>query len=504
MRVALIGGGPTAASLMESLNRSRDLIGADVPLEVTAFDPSPHRWCGESFAPDRPEAETNNYTVEMSLREWEAQHVNAWLRANGHAELAGYEYAPRSVIGRYFQDSAEQAAARLSAFAYVGEQVTNVRVDERVRVDTSGRSWEFDYAVLCVGHEGTLDPFGLEGAERYCTTPYPLKDSLSGVDPGDDIAIIGCGLTAIDLVMALKADEHRGRITLMSRHGLLPSVRYPPLERTVQHFTVKRIEEIVANTGTLSLKDLLKLTYEELDDAGASRQALVDEVLPERYGIDRLRHQLDRIDSGEIAHPLGIKMASEAYQDAWYFLDPADKALVTSFRYLYNSLCCPMARHRATDMLELADSGQLDVVRGVEQLSVDASGQFVASTASTRPLYFDRVFCAVSKANAVHPLAASIVHGLRQAGQAQPHPFGGLNVERKTSRLLDADGRAQPRLYAIGAMTGGAFFALSGLLLLRRRAVDVAEAMFSHHQASRDRCSGTSCDRIDSGAAPGP
>jgi len=364
-----------------------------------------------------------------------------------------------------------------------------------VRVHTPTWHDVFDYVVLCVGRATAFDPYGLQGHEKFSSNPYPLENKLRNVDPDEHVGIIGCGLTAIDLVCALKADQHRGRITLMSRRGLLPGVRRPAPKYDLRHFTVKSIEDLVAARGGISLKDLIQLTCRELDDAGASKGALLDEIFPSRWGLEQLRHQMACIDDGEIAQPLFIKLLAAAYQDAWYFLDPFEKAVAAGYGHIFYSVCCPMPRHRAAAILELADSGQLQIMRGLQSVAKDPRGRFVAITSSAPPLYFDRAFSAVSEVNAIHPMAAPILDGLVRSRQALAHPFGGIHVERTSSRVLDADNRPQPRLYAIGTTTSGAFYLVNGHFLSTRRSAQVASSIFTHHQENHApsifRCAGT-------------
>nr|WP_274709311.1 FAD/NAD(P)-binding protein [Nitratireductor luteus] len=487
LSIAVIGAGPTAVAALESLIHSRNIIGPDVPLDVTVFDPSPHPWCGHSFASDRPEALTNTYTSDMSVRHWQPEHVGFWLKATGNAEFAGNNFAPRSLIGQYFKESAQQAASRLGGFVFIREQVTGVAViDDRARVHTQNGGFPFDYAILSVGRSDKFDPYGLEGQENFCIRPYPLKDALAGVDPDEHIGIIGTGLTAVDLVMALKADKHRGRITLFSRNGLLPAVRPPSLNYELQRFTVKGIEDIAAAKGGLTLEDIVHLVHEELDHACTSPEPLTEEIFPTRYGIDRLRHQLMHIDDGRKAYSILIKTLL-VLQDAWYFLNPADKARAAGFRHIYCSLCCPMPRFRAAQLLGLAEAGQLDVVRGVRSMAKDASGQFVAVAADHPPLHFDRVFSAGSSGTEPDPMAIPLVNSLLRSGQGRAHPVGGLAIERTTSRLLDVHSRPQPRLYAVGTMTSGAFQVLNGYSVLRLRTGHIADAILKHHRERRDR-----------------
>ncbi|WP_223260677.1 FAD/NAD(P)-binding protein [Paenibacillus ihbetae] len=483
MRVALVGGGPAAVCMMESLIRVRDLLNPYAYLDVTVFDPSPNPWCGPNYAPDMPEALTNVYTSDMSVRYWDTEHVADWLKANGYAHFVGTMFAPRAIIGKYFQDSAKKSIACMNAFEYIREQATKVTLSDCVAVETPTRNYKFDYVVLCTGGATSSDPYGLQGQDNFFSTPYPLKETLNSIGAEERVGIIGSGLSAVDLTLGLIAKNHRGPITLMSRRGLLPSVRRPPVKYSLQYFTVKGVEDIVAAKGSLSIRDLIKLTYRELDHAGASKQEIIDEVLSERYGIDRLRHQMARLDDGEIADQLCIKILATACEDAWYFLSCAEKKyLYSNFRHIVYSLCCPMPKHRAAQILRLADSGQLSILRGLRSVSKDEQGHFVAFAEGNSIIRFDRVFSAISGENRPSPMALPIIEGLLKTGQASPHPLGGLNVERTTSRLIDAHNRPQTRLYALGNTVSGALYIFNGVFLLARRSAHVAQSILEYQK----------------------
>lgn len=91
-----------------------------------------------------------------------------------------------------------------------------------------GRTRAFDYAVLCVGGDSPKDVYGLTGTPGFIAEPYPLSGTLAELGENDHVAVIGSGLTAVDIVLSLAARGHRGPISLMSRRGVLPGVRQRP------------------------------------------------------------------------------------------------------------------------------------------------------------------------------------------------------------------------------------------------------------------------------------
>ena len=54
------------------------------------------------------------------------------------------------------------------------------------------------------------------------------------------------------------------------------------------------------------------------------------------------------------------------------------------------------------------------------------------------------------------PVARPLVASLVAQGLAVPHPFGGVRVERTTSRLIMWRGVPDARLHALGDLTHGA------------------------------------------------
>src|SRR5262249_46613452 len=57
--------------------------------------------------------------------------------------------------------------------------------------------------------------------EGYVADPWS-PGALAGLAADDPIALIGTGLTAVDLIVQARALGHRGTIYAISRHGLLP------------------------------------------------------------------------------------------------------------------------------------------------------------------------------------------------------------------------------------------------------------------------------------------
>lgn len=104
LKLAVIGGGPSAACVVEAVARH---IAPVAQVDMTVFEPGPNLWRGQVFQRDGDEVLANVPMVEMSARAWDREHGVRWLREHGLDRLAAETVFPsRSLVGRYFQDAA--------------------------------------------------------------------------------------------------------------------------------------------------------------------------------------------------------------------------------------------------------------------------------------------------------------------------------------------------------------------------------------------------------------
>lgn len=484
MRVGLVGAGPAALCALEGLVRAHAARGVGRPaLDVVAFDAGPWPWRGTAYGPDLDEALSNSHLADTSPRPWDRDHGERWMRTHGHARYLPVEaFAPRAVLGRYLRACAAETATVVDSFELVAEYVDRVvpGVDAVGLRTRDGVEWVMDAVVVCVGGTAHPDPYGLDGAPGFVRRAYPLRDTVASVGPREHVGVLGTGLTAVDVVAALEATGHRGPITLMSRHGLLPSVRRPVTPASpLVHFTGEAVRRAVRSRGVLSAADLVDLTRRELREHGGRWEWLRREVGLGDTGLVRLRRQVAERDDGDATHALLIRMTLAVHGDAWYHLPDGEKAsLLRRFGHHKASLCCPMPHGRAAMLLRLADEGRLRVLAGVRGVVSSPAGGFRAMAADTE-VRCDRLISGLVEVRGRPAAAQPLYAGLVRAGAVDPHPLGGVRVEASTCRVLDRRGRPQPRLYALGAPVTGALEPYIGLPLFTHRAPVLARAVLA-------------------------
>ncbi|NGO06285.1 FAD-dependent oxidoreductase [Streptomyces sp. HC44] len=480
MDIAIVGGGAAAVGLLDALAATEGEPAVGETGTITVFEPSPQLWRGRPYGPDLDSVLVNAPPAIMSIRNSDFGHYAAWLGDRGadHIdELLGLPLVPRALYGEYLAHTAEKAIAAL------GEQgrlvrVVAARVTEVVRSgarlvlrthDTHDpydtQEHEATHVALCVGGGTPPDPYGLDEFPGFTTDPYPLADTLDHVPAGGDVAIIGSGLTAVDVVVSLAARGHQGRITLLSRSGVLPHVWQRPDDRRPRHVTAERVAGLHQARGNVTLDDLVGLLRRELADAGED----FDELAAELRGteaedpVQRLRRQIAAVDDPRIGRRVLQETAHTVGPYVWRLLPEADRAWLRRHLRTATSVASPMVPVNASVLMRLLDSGQLAVTRGVHAIE-PVNGWF-------RVRDDDGERTAEIVVNAVNPppqavpaAARHLVRSLVSAGLATLHPSGGL---------IPAD----PRVHVVGDLTGGGSFITSSIPGVAAQASRTAQAL---------------------------
>ena len=189
---------------------------------------------------------------------------------------------PRSIMGRYVQDSLAVATARAAERGSFLEHVQREAID----LDLSGplaRLTLADGQVLrgsvvilatglfaAVGALGLLEP--AIASRRILRDPWDPA-AVAALPPFGRVAIIGSGLTMVDAVVSLEQSGHRGSIEIISRHGLMAQPR--------RQASVGPDVLPYATADSLStLLHLVRTACRRQVDAGGDWQSIVDPIRP--------------------------------------------------------------------------------------------------------------------------------------------------------------------------------------------------------------------------------
>ncbi|MGC9542871.1 FAD/NAD(P)-binding protein [Streptomyces sp. UG1] len=490
--IGVVGGGAAAVCLVDALARSEGDPGT-----LTVFEPSPHLWRGRAYQVDSETLRVNATPDDMSVRAGDLGHFERWLEtrdrvagvSRGVDRISGARFAPRPVYGDYLEESAYAALGELRRKGWrvdiIGEAVGSAaRLPNQVLLRTGpGSSRAFDYVVLSVGGDSPKDVYGLGGTPGFVGDPYPVSGTLEDIGEDEHVAVIGSGLTAVDIVLSLAARGHQGPISLLSRRGVLPGVRQRPVHFELRHLTPERMRTTARGRRELAIEDVAAVMRAEFRDAGADLDAVIHEIIRVDLEdpVDRLRRQIDEVDSPHMGLRILQRAVPETGPDVWPLLREEDKVQVLRAHYrTIMSLCCPMPPSSATVLLELVETGQLEMYSGLLDITPADDSGFDVLAADGTEFRADRVISAVNASEGRIPTSAlSLVTSLIRARAASRHPHGGLQLARATSRLT-SNGRPDPRLYGLGNIAAGALFFTFGIPSLVDRSQDIVAAILEH------------------------
>jgi uncharacterized NAD(P)/FAD-binding protein YdhS len=212
----IIGGGASGVLLAyQLLQKQRS------DFSVTLIEKRLEIGRGLAYHTGNPDHLLNVRAANMSALPDDPDHFWRWLSAHRPEQPLcpdPFCFVPRRLYGDYIASLVEPLVAdicaprRLTIVQGECSEVTEGPAGVAMTL-ADGRRLAGDIAILATGHDRAVkrprhaDPWASPSAE--------------GIDKDATILILGTGLTAIDYVLTLLADGHRGPVVAMSRRGLM-------------------------------------------------------------------------------------------------------------------------------------------------------------------------------------------------------------------------------------------------------------------------------------------
>jgi uncharacterized NAD(P)/FAD-binding protein YdhS len=221
--LAIVGGGASGALVAAHVVRET----RSVP-RVVLVERSGKVGAGTAFA-SGPKCHLLNVPARsMSAFEADPDHFARWLGMQGVTDAAD-SFVPRTLYGCYLREALWPRGQDRSADAVVeavhGEVVdigTGPQGHQLVMDD--GRCLGATAVVLATGIVMRGLPSTLAGLATHgrCIVNPWAPGALATIGPSATVVLLGSGLTAVDVLLALRESGHRGAVHAVSRHGLLP------------------------------------------------------------------------------------------------------------------------------------------------------------------------------------------------------------------------------------------------------------------------------------------
>jgi uncharacterized NAD(P)/FAD-binding protein YdhS len=425
--VAIVGGGFSGTALAAELTRR------GVP--VILIEGGGRAGLGAAYSTKESEHVLNVRAEVMSAR---ADDPDDFVRAVEATGGTRKDFAQRRHYGAYLRTVLDEALA--AGAALISESALGAT--------STAAGWEIGLAngdtvaasalVLAIGNQPPEPPREFSGAgKRFINNPW--SDAARAAEraaaaSGEDVLLLGTGLTMVDAALLLDSAGHQGRVVALSRRGLIPRghVEQPAPPAPVA------LHELPAGNVLAIWRWLRK------------RAAAVDW----RAATDSLRPH-----SQALWQSLGKDQQRRFMRHARPWWD------------VHRHRIAPEVARRIKAMIA---EGRLEIAAGrVREARAVAGGIEVAIARRGSDRTETRTFCHVF--NCTGPLGAialtrsELLKQMLADGLVRPDPLG---------IALDVDGRSRPvgseRLWALGPMTKGRYWEIIAVPDIRVQAATVA------------------------------
>ena len=443
--IVIVGGG--AAGTLVAVN----LLRRSAARPVVMIERGPRVSRGVAYGTAFPDHLLNVVAANMGGLAGDPNHFRTWLASRGTPARAT-SFMPRSTFGDYLQHLLDGAVlqAQTGAFELVRGEVVGVAAGEAgsiVRL-ADGGSLEAAAVVLATGVLPPRDAPLADGgwphdSPLYAADPW-AEGALERLAPGDDLLLVGSGLTMVDIALRLIDLRPQARLESVSRTGLLPQPHRWP----------------------------------------GQRHPLADFRLPPPgTPLRALRAAFDRASAASYAQGGDWRDAINAVrpytQDIWkgLSLDEQRRFLHTYRRYW------DIHRHRMAPAVaawvgSLRDDGQLRAGAGLIERVAEVRGRLQVSIRRRDGLLDERAFAAAvnctGPAGSVVGAGSPLYDSLLSAGLVRPHPLGlGLDTAA-TGALYDESGTISTTLFTLGWLRRGELWESVAIPEIRAQAADIA------------------------------
>ena len=446
--IAIVGGG--AGGVLTALHA---LAQAAAGTRILLIEPEARLAQGVAYATRHAEHLLNVPARRMSAFNGNPDDFVDFLVDNDGEEARealAVSYAERRRYGDYLRDRLDRARSQSSArFDVLHDRATGIAEEDghwRLSLQ-SGRQLRTHGVVLAVGN--SPKPLPARGASGLL--PQTLLeawdfDAIKQIPPEAVVCIAGSGLSMVDTVLSLVANQHRGRIHVLSRHALLP------LAHT--HHAVAAFDP--ATLSALPLRQRMRVLRQAAREAAAQGQpwqAVMESVRP---AVQALWHSLSNGDQRRFLRHVVRYWDVHRHRIAAQVHAQLEQVQASGQLQLHRGRLQTVAREgdriRVTLLMRDRRSQEIDVDRLVNATGVEMRAQLMRN-----------------------PLIADLLG----KGHARPGPHG-IGIDTASDGdLVNAGGELLPGVVVVGSLRIGRLWESIAVPELRGQAESAARQLLA-------------------------
>ncbi|MFC5581746.1 FAD/NAD(P)-binding protein [Rhodanobacter terrae] len=448
-RVAIIGGGAAAATLLSELLERKPPL----PLHLDWYTGGGMSARGVAYSSRSDRHLLNVRAASMGMFAGRPRGFLDFVQRDDPT-IAGTDFLPRHRYGDYLEAEVARALQQGKTHGHdvnIIPFAVDALVPERegATVIHGEESHQVDAAVLALG---VLMPQPLPGVSagalasgRYVVDPWRLLAAAAEMQPPRKVVLIGLGLTAVDVLLELSAQWPQAEFIAVSRHGLSPEAHL----RAAAAPADDSAELVEAMHDAPEIRHWVRLLREAIAQEGKEWRTVVDSLRPHVPGLwaDLPLEQRARF----------MRHARWAWERIRHRMPPQVGAAITV----------------------LEQTGRLQRQRGRVQ-SVDAVGDTLQlglrHAGAARTLSADLVIQTVGMDTDVRRTSHRLIRQLLTNAHIAADPLG-LGVKADANGRLQHDGQHWPHLFAIGSLLRGTLWESTAMPEIRQQARHLADRL---------------------------
>lgn len=471
MRIGIIGMGVAGVSVLRELHRQLDAETRQTA-EILIFADEDLFGTGLAFQSDDESLLINQYTETMTIIPEQPDDFVNWVRKNKKMEDVYHTHLPRKWFGEYLNEYLH---------AWIGDLNVRIRYEKVLTIDaqenesyvlyTEHSSTKVDIVHLTTGVLAYQDPYMLRNTRNYIYNPYPAEEKIKIRGEESTVAIIGTGLTALDVMLFLQKNYPSVNIVFFSKNGLFSSVRGDERQVDLHYFCEDRLAGLLAEGESIDLQTVSKWFFNEMQEHEIDLEWVWTHL--GSGTVEGMKTDLKYADIlGEFQSM--IRQMRKCYPLIWKGLSDEDKEIfLKDYGKQWQRFKAPIPQKTARLLIEAIDKKEVDVVSGVDSISSQAE-KFMVQTEEGGHFYVDYVINCTGQDTDLKTsmsLQSSLIQDLLHKGLLTACRFGGVQIDYPSMSVIDKTGQTRNNFKAYGQLVSGVHYGNNNVELISDSAI---------------------------------